>query len=114
MMQITPAQVLTELSHHIGQDNGIHVRDLVQRITGQMFTTEALARKVRQIVTDLRMEGNHICAHPAHGYFMAATPEELQDTCKFLYERAMSSLSQISRMKKISLPDLRGQLHLPT
>lgn len=114
MMQITPAQVLTELSRHIGKENGIHVRDLVQRITGQQFTCGPLERKVRQLVAELRMEGHHICAHPAHGYFMAATPEELQDTCEFLYDRAMTSLSQISRMKNISLPDLRGQLHLPT
>lgn len=114
MMQITPAQVLTELSHHIGQANGIHVRDLVQRITGQQTTCEPQERKVRQIVTELRMDGHHICAHPALGYFMAATPEELNDTCEFLYDRAMTSLTQVSRMKNIALPDLRGQLHLPT
>ena len=113
MMHITPANVLTELSHHIGKDNGIHVRDLVARITGQV-PTEPMERKVRQIVTELRMEGHHVCAHPAQGYFMAATAEELNDTCEFLYERAMTSLVQVSRMKQISLPDLRGQLHLPT
>jgi glucose-6-phosphate-specific signal transduction histidine kinase len=114
MTHITPAQVLTELSHHIGKDNGIHVRDLVARITGQLLANELMERRVRQIVTEMRMEGHHICAHPAQGYFMAANPEELNDTCEFLYERAMTSLSQVSRMKQVSLPDLRGQLHLPT
>jgi len=114
MMQITAAQVLTELSHHIGKETGIHVRDIVSRITGQQVVNEPMERKVRQIVAELRMEGNHICAHPANGYYMAASPEELNDTCEFLYERAMTSLTQISRMKQISLPDLRGQLHLPT
>lgn len=113
-MQINPAQVLTELSHHIGKENGVHVRDLVQRVTGQVFTNGPLERRLRQIVTELRMEGHHICAHPAHGYFMAETPEELEETCDFLYDRAMTSLTQISRMKQISLPDLRGQLHLRT
>jgi hypothetical protein len=114
MMQITPTQVLTELSHHIGKDNGIHVRDLVARITGQQAECEPLERRVRTIVTELRMEGHHVCAHPARGYYMAATAEELNETCEFLYDRAMTSLSQVSRMKNISLPDLRGQLHLPT
>lgn len=114
MLQITPAQVLTALSHHIGQANGIHVRELVQRITGQVFTTSPMERKVRQIIVDLRMEGHHICAHPALGYFMAETPQELEQTIEFLYDRAMTSLAQIARMKKVSLPDLRGQLHLPT
>jgi hypothetical protein len=114
MMQITPAQVLTELSNHIGKNNGIHVGPLVMRITGQSTRNEPNERRVRQIVAELRMDGNHICAHPARGYFMAQNPEELNDTCEFLYERAMTSLSQISRMKQISMPDLRGQLHLPT
>lgn len=112
--QITPALVLAELQHHIGSDNGIHVRELVQRITGQLQTSDGLERKVREIVTELRMDGQHVCGHPSTGYYMAATPEELQATCEFLYQRAMTGLSQISRMKNVSLPDLRGQLHLPT
>lgn len=114
MTQITESQVLTELSRHIGRDNGIHVQDLVRHITGHTQVTSMLERRVRQLVTDLRMEGYHICAHPARGYFMAQTPEELAETCEFLYDRAMTSLMQISRMKQISLPDLRGQLHLKT
>lgn len=114
MMHITPAQVLVELSHHIGKEHGIHVRDLVQRITGQLVASEPLERRVRQIVVELRMDGHHVCAHPAQGYFMAATAEELDETCVFLHDRAMTSLTQISRMKQVSLPDLRGQLHLPT
>jgi hypothetical protein len=114
MTQITPSTVLAELQHHIGSANGIHVRELVQRITGQLHTTDGQERKVREIVTELRMDGQHVCGHPATGYFMAETPEELQDTCEFLYQRAMTGLTQISRMKNVSLPDLRGQLHLPT
>lgn len=114
MLQITPAQVLTALSHHKGKDNGIHVRELVQRITGQLVNAEALERQVRTIVTDLRMQGHHICAHPGTGYFMAATPEELNETCKFLVDRSMTTLAQVSRMKRIALPDLHGQLHLKT
>lgn len=114
MMQITPAQVLTELSHHIGQANGIHVRDLVQRITGQQVTSEPLERKVRQIVTELRMEGAHICGHPSSGYYMAETPEELEHTLQFLRSRAISSLTLESRMRRISMPELLGQLNLKT
>lgn len=114
MPQITPSSVLTVLQHHIGAENGIHVRDLVRRITGEVHQVDAFERKVREIVTELRMEGQHVCGHPAKGYYMAATPEELAATCEFLYQRAMTGLAQISRMKNVSLPDLRGQLHLPT
>jgi len=114
MLQITPAQVLAELQHHIGKANGIHVRELVRRIAGESEVCEALERRVRDIVTELRKEGRHVCATPSAGYFMAATAEELDETCSFLHDRAMTSLVQISRMKNVSLPDLRGQLHLPT
>lgn len=114
MSQITPAVVLSELQRHIGADRGIHVRELVQRITGQQQTQAAQERRVREIVTELRMDGQHVCGHPASGYFMAATPDELTATCEFLFQRAMTGLSQVSRMKNVSLPDLRGQLHLPT
>lgn len=114
MMQITPAQVLTELQHHIGKDNGIHARDLVQRITGQTTEAEHLERKVREVVTELRMQGEHVCGHPATGYFIAQTAEELQATCNFLYSRSITGLQQVAAMKRVSMPDLRGQFHLPT
>jgi hypothetical protein len=31
----------------------------------------------------------------------------------FLYHRAMTSLKQVAAMKRVSLPDFRGQLNLP-
>lgn len=113
MLQITPEQVLAELGHHQGKAGGIHVRDLVMRITGQLANSEAQERSVRKLVTDLRMEGHPICAHPATGYFMAATAEELDETCNFLRSRAMSSLKAESRLRSISMGELLGQLHLP-
>lgn len=114
MMQITPAQVLTELSHHVGKDNGIHVRELVARITGQSVSCALLERRIRTIVTDLRMDGAHICGHPGTGYFMADSPQELEHTLAFLRSRALSSLALESRMRRISMPELLGQLKLTT
>lgn len=110
---LTSAAVLRALSRHIGIDNGVRSDLLVHEIIGH-FGGAAHERRLRQIVTELRLEGHHVCAHPLNGYFIAKTPEELDATCAFLYERALASLTQISRMKKVSLPDLRGQLHLPT
>ena len=106
--------VLTALSSHIGQGNGIRSVDLVREITGFPPVTHYGERALRTIITALRMEGHHICGLPESGYFIAATPAELDSTCEFLYDRAMTTLKQIARMKKIALPDLRGQMHLPT
>ena len=114
MPPITGPQVLTELAHHIGQANGIHVRELVTRITGQAVSCGVLERRIRAVVTELRLEGAHICGHPVTGYYMAETAAELQDTCAFLRARAMSSLVLESRMRRISMPELLGQMSLKT
>jgi len=95
------------LAAHIGRANGV--------------TAEALARvldipprAVRLLVTELRDEGTAVCGHPATGYFIAATPEEIEATCRFLRGRAMKSLALESRLRNIPLPDLLGQLTLKT
>ncbi len=114
--QLTTDQLLAVLRDHIGEANGASVEALVAEIwpIRDVHRDAAAARKIRELVVELRREGHHICAHPSSGYFIAATPEELDRTCLFLYERAMTTLSQIAAMKRISLPDLRGQLKLPT
>lgn len=53
-----------------------------------------------------------ICGTPETGYYLATTPDELRESCKFLHERAMKSLVLASRMQQISLPELLGQLKL--
>lgn len=120
MSTLTAHQVLTALSRHIGHENGATAERLVQEIFGavaapeRVYNLRAVERQLREIVVELRLEGHHVCATPEHGYFLAATAEELDATCLFLHERAMTSLKQIAAMKRISAPDLRGQLHLPT
>lgn len=114
MTQITEALLLAELQHHVGQANGVHADELVRRITGQLVNTDMHTRRVRFLIKELRKQGSHICGTPTDGYFMAATPEELQRTVAFLEERAMTTLMQLSHMKNIALPELLGQLRLPT
>lgn len=103
--------LLTVLSRHIGQDNGLTVERLAARLYGPGATARD-QRQIRKLVVELRRQGEHICADPGHGYYIAQTEAELDDTCRFLYDRAMTSLSQISAMKRVSLPDLAGQLRI--
>lgn len=110
----TKSDLLNALQKHIGISNGARSDALIAEIIGKPVVSRTLLRHLRHQVTDLRNEGHMICAHPSTGYFIAANEAELNMTCTFLYERAMSSLKQISRMKKIAVPDLRGQLRLPT
>ena len=105
--------VLIALTNHIGRKHGARADVLVREIQ-RGHTCPACERRLRKIITELRLQGHHICAHPESGYYVAADEKELDDTCVFLYERAMTSLRQIAQMKRIALPDLRGQLKLPT
>jgi hypothetical protein len=109
--QLTPAIVLDALGDREGADNGITARDLVQLICG--CSTAAGERRLRHVIEALRGQGHRIGAHPSTGYFLARTDAELDATCEFLYSRAMTSLRQIAVMKRVALPDLRGQLRLP-
>lgn len=113
MSTITHDSVLAVLARHIGSRRGVRADVLVREITGQS-STPADERELRTVITRLRENGHHICAHPGSGYFIAQTDSELDAACEFLYERAMTSLRQIAAMKRVSMPDLRGQLHLPT
>lgn len=103
--------VLAALSQHIGKERGITASDLVSQITWSV-ATPGECRHLRHVIEELRNEGQHICAHPSLGYFIAANEKELNQTCEFLFHRAMTSLTQVAKMKKVSLPDLRGQLGL--
>lgn len=114
MLTVTPDQVLAQLMQHQGRASGIHVHELAMRITGQACHTEAQERAVRKLVAQLRLDGHAICAHPAHGYFMAETAEELDETCKFLRSRALSSLKAESRMRQITVTELLGQFQRET
>lgn len=108
---LTPRIVLDVLGDHAGSGNGITARNLVGKICG--FSTGAGERHLRHVIEALRKQGHRICAHPTTGYFLAETDTELDESCEFLFGRAMTSLQQISAMKRVALPDLRGQLNLP-
>lgn len=99
--------VLMALMGRIGAEKGISGRDLAALV-------DIPERAVRDAVTALREEGIAVCARPSSGYFIAANAEELEECCAFLRERAMHSLRLESRLRKIPLVDLIGQLHLPT
>ena len=103
----TPDQVLSTLSRHIGKTNGIPVKQL-------SIAIGVNARAVRRHVSQLREDGYAVCGTPQTGYYMAETAEDLEETCQFLRGRAMHSLTLESRLRKIPLLDLLGQIHLRT
>jgi len=97
----------TYLQLHIGKDGGITAAAIA-------VVLGCNERQVRLMVTELRKDGVAVCGHPMSGYFIAATPEELEETCAFLRSRAMHSLVLESKLRHVPLPDLLGQLRLKT
>ena len=105
--EVTKDQLLAILQRHEGEGNGISAVALAAAVGCNK-------RMVRHLVVALRMAGVAVCGHPKTGYFIAATPEELERTCRFLRDRAMTSLVQESKLRGLPLADLLGQLRLPT
>lgn len=108
---MTPDAVLAVLQRNVGEAHGLTAEQLAHAVTGRH--SHADQRALRKVIEALRMAGHCICAHPAHGYYLAANDDELDRACSFLLDRAMTSLRQVSAMKRVALPDLRGQLGLP-
>ena len=118
MSGINADAVLAALSARQGREMGITVKELVARLRGEPlrdgapFVQKNDDRTVRAAVEELRRKGVHICGTPSDGYYIARTEEELLATCRFLYDRAMTSLTQVAAMRKAALPDLRQPLRL--
>lgn len=108
---ITPENVIAALRPRIGAANGITAAALVFQLMARH--TQADERRLRQVVEHLRRQGHEVCAHPAAGYFMAASAADVERTCLFLVARAMTSLTQAAALRRRAVPDLYGQLDLP-
>ena len=106
-MTAVRSDALAILQRHVGRLNGVTAAVLA-------LDLDINERQVRHFVSELRLEGIAICGHPKTGYFIAANGEELEMCCAFLRSRAMHSLVLESRMRKLTLGELLGQLRLHT
>lgn len=103
----TSAELLTLLAAHTGRGRGLTAEALAARLG-------VSPRHVRTMISAMRFDGHAVCGTPGTGYYVAASAKELEETCEFLRERALHSLALEAALRRIPLPDLIGQLHLPT
>jgi biotin operon repressor len=82
----------------IGKANGKSVETLV-------FELDTTERSVRRLVGELIDEGTPVCAHPAHGYYIAATWDEVEATYSWLHSRGLASLSKASKLRAAFNPE---------
>jgi len=92
---------------HTGRERGIRAVDLARKVGID-------ERTLRTLVTTLRDDGTAVVATPETGYYVAEAPDEIEECCQFLRSRALKSLLLESRLRNVPLPDLLGQIRLPT
>lgn len=108
---ITPQTVLSALERRVGKANGITATKLVIWLSDR--SSAADERRLRACIENLRTAGNRIMGLPGDGYYMAANEAEFEEGLRFLRNRALTSLRQENAMRRISMPELAGQLGLP-
>lgn len=105
--ELVAALVQLLSTRHAGKANGIGA----EQLAALLCVSE---RMLRALITEARDQGVAISATPDTGYYIAQTPDEIEECCRFLRSRAMKSLHLEAQLRRIPLPDLLGQLHLPT
>jgi len=103
-------RLLAELTSHIGEMNAIGMPALYQAVYDRPWSDRINdTRRVRRLVTAARHDGMPICSDNT-GYWLSQAGSEVEDYTTRLKRAALKKLRIVSRIKKISLPKLCGQL----
>lgn len=111
------ARLLEILRRQEGPDHPVSMTELFHRLTGETvipWRRYDQSRLVRSLVRQAREEG-HPIAHRAGrdgGYFLARSDAELDETAEWFRKRALASLRQEARLKRISMNTLIEQYRL--
>lgn len=73
--------------------------DFGQNVNTLAFLLDTTERAIRKLVDELIEEGVPVCGHPSHGYWIAATHEEVESTYDFLRSRALHGLAKASQLR---------------
>ncbi len=100
-------------------------RDLVELIGARRGAGNAIPREnlcealdyvgeraIRQAIKHLVTEHGVAIASGPEGYYTPVTPEELARCCDYYHSYAMSCLTVESRLRKVSMPELLGQIRM--
>lgn len=117
-LDLYKAKVLGVLINHIGRVNAISMRELYREVFGKEISERGLisdTRVLRALITKLRDEGTAICSSVSKnggGYYLAAAGGELADFCSRMHNRALKILTIESKIRKMKLRILLGQMRL--
>jgi hypothetical protein len=105
--------VLIIMTRHIGPTRGIGMGELYARATGRDWKNRINdTRVIRLAITDLRRAGSAICSSVSNGYYLAQTESDMTGYLESLHRVALKKLSLEAGLRRMTLPDLLGQMAL--
>ena len=110
------SKILMILSRHVGEEKAIDMGELYSRVFGESYTHKINhTRRLRTIITALRRKGVPIgstAAKNGGGYYLVRAGSELDEYCGRLRRAALNKLAMEAKLRKISMPELLGQMQL--
>jgi hypothetical protein len=109
-------RLMKVLGHHPGKNRAVGAGALYEAVFGRPWRDKIRdTRRLRHLITRLRNDGYPICSSSdgeGGGYYLASAGSELDDHCKRIHGRAMRLLVMEARLRKLSLPELMGQISI--
>lgn len=108
------SKILMILSRHVGMEKSLDMGSLYERVFDKPYTNKINhTRRLRTIITALRQKGVPIgstAAQNGGGYYLVRAGSELDEYCGRLRRAALNKLALESKLRKLSLPELLGEM----
>jgi hypothetical protein len=104
------------MTGHVGKSNRIGMGELYEQVFGESYQHRINdTRRIRKLIEELRQDGVGICSivsKEGGGYFISSGGSEMNDYCKKLRSRALKLLAKEAKLRKMTMPELVGQVQL--
>ena len=110
------SRLLEVLTLHVGEEKAIDAGELYSRVYDEKVTNKINhTRAMRKLITALRRKGVPIGSTSAvngGGYYLCRAGSEVTAFCDRLTRRALTTLGMVAKVKKLSMPELLGQMRM--
>jgi hypothetical protein len=111
------ARLLEALLDHMGKENAVGMDVLYTQVFNEPVAHKINdTKKIRKLVTAVRSQGRAIgstCARDGGGYYLPRAGSELEEYLgSMLHRPALKKLAMEAKIRKVSLPELIGQMSL--